>query len=203
MKTRELGKSGLLAPLLGVGAMTWGDPSAIPRWSPARLAYGLTGSREDQREALETSIRSGAGLVDTAALYGKGESERRVGELAAGKEVLFATKFPSRFVSGSGSLPADLQASLARLGRGTIDLCQVHFPSWRSIPRTMQLMAEAVKAGKVRAVGVSNFSAEQMRAAPRRSSSRGSRSRQTRSSIPCFTGSPRLTEFSRLAVSWG
>lgn len=154
-----------MAPLLGVGAMTWGDPTAIPRWNPARLAYGLTGSREDQREALEVSVESGAGLVDTAAIYGKGESERRVGELAAGKDVLIATKFPSRFVSSSASLPADLTASLARLGRRRIDLYQVHFPSWRSIPRTMQLMAAAVREGTVRAVGVSNFSARQMRLA--------------------------------------
>ena len=63
MKTKELERSGLQAPLLGVGAMTWGDPSAIPRFSPARLAYGLVGSRDDQREALEASITEGASLV--------------------------------------------------------------------------------------------------------------------------------------------
>ena len=165
METRELGRSGLKAPLMGVGAMTWGDPAAIPRFNPARLAYGLTGSRDDQFEALVTCIEAGAGLVDSAAIYGKGESERRVGELAAGRDVLVATKFPSRFIASADSLPRDLEASLARLKRGTIDLYQVHFPSWRSIPRTMKHMADAVKAGKVRAVGVSNFSAAQMRLA--------------------------------------
>jgi aryl-alcohol dehydrogenase-like predicted oxidoreductase len=166
MKTKELGRSGLQVPLLGVGAMVWGDPSAIPRFSPARLAYGLVGSKEDQRAALEASIAEGAGLVDTAALYGKGESERRVGELARGTTVLLATKFPSRFFgAGADALPRDLEASLARLNRKTVDLYQVHFPGRRSIPQMMDLMAEAVKAGKVRAVGVSNFSAAQMREA--------------------------------------
>jgi aryl-alcohol dehydrogenase-like predicted oxidoreductase len=169
-----LGKTGLRVPRLGVGAMTWGDPAAIPRWSPARLAYGPAGSLEEQRAALETSMAAGAGLVDTAAMYGKGESERRVGELAAGRPVLIATKYPSRIFSSDEKLPEDLEASLARLRRRTVDLYQVHFPSrWRSIPRLMQLMADTVQAGKVRAVGVSNFSAEQMRLAHRVLADRG------------------------------
>jgi len=164
-ESMELGRSGLIVPLLGIGAMTWGDPAAISRMSPARLAYGLRGTRDDQREAMETSISLGAGLVDTAAMYGHGESERRVGELAQGRPVLIATKFPLGFTSGAGRLPRDLEGSLARLRRTTIDLYQVHYPAWRSIPRMMKLMAAAVKAGKVRAVGVSNFSAAQMRLA--------------------------------------
>jgi len=167
MQMMELGESGLMVPPIGVGAMTWGDPAAIPRFNPARLAYGLVGGIDDQPEALETSVEAGAGLIDTAAVYGNGESERRVGELARGKGVLIATKFPSRFIAGATRLPADLHASLARLQRATVDLYQVHFPSFRSIPRTMALMADAVRAGKVRAVGVSNFSAQQMRLAHR------------------------------------
>jgi aryl-alcohol dehydrogenase-like predicted oxidoreductase len=166
METTDLGRTGLRVALMGVGAMTWGDPAAMPRFNPARLAYGPAGSIEEQREALETSIAAGAGFVDTAAFYGKGESERRVGELAEGREVFIATKFPSRIFSAADSLPKDLEASLTRLRRKVIDLYQVHFPSsWRSIPRTMHLMADAAEAGKIRAVGVSNFSAEQMRTA--------------------------------------
>jgi aryl-alcohol dehydrogenase-like predicted oxidoreductase len=62
--------------------------------------------------------------------------------------------------------PKELEASLMRLGRNTIDLYQHHFPSKRvSIPRLMELLADAVAAGKVKAVGVSNYSAEQMREA--------------------------------------
>ncbi len=62
------------------------------------------------------------------------------------------------------SLPAELEASLARLERNSIDLYQHHFPNQRvSIPKLMGLLADAVDAGKVQAVGVSNYSAEQMR----------------------------------------
>jgi len=164
--TSMLGQTDLRVPRLGLGVMVWGDSSAAPRWNPARNAYGPTSSMEEQREALEVSLAAGVNLLDTAAMYGKGASERRVGELTEGKEVLVATKFPAGFFSRAGSLPATLDASLARLRRPVVDLYQVHFPSrWMSIPALMNLMADAVEAGKVRAVGVSNYSAAQLRTA--------------------------------------
>src|SRR5215471_12216380 len=80
----ELGRSGLRVPRLGVGAMVWGDMSAAPRWNPARQVYGPSSSAQDQREALEASLAGGVSLIDTAAVYGAGASERRVGELTEG-----------------------------------------------------------------------------------------------------------------------
>ena len=63
-------------------------------------------------------------------------------------------------------MPGQLADSLARLRRDHVDLYQHHFPSRRvDIPRLMNLMADAVAAGQVRAVGVSNYSADQMREA--------------------------------------
>lgn len=161
-----LGATGLRVPRLGLGAMVWGDMSTAPRWSPARSAYGPASSREDQAEALRVSLAAGVNLVDTAPIYGKGASERRVGELAEGRDVLVATKFPARILARAGSLPATLDASLTRLRRPAVDLYQIHFPSpWMPIPVLMNLMADAVQAGKVRAVGVSNYSAAQLRTA--------------------------------------
>jgi aryl-alcohol dehydrogenase-like predicted oxidoreductase len=112
------------------------------------------------------SLAAGVNLLDTAAMYGSGASERQVGELTEGRDVVIATKFPARYFSRDASLPAVLEGSLARLRRPVIDLYQVHYPvPWMSIPRLMNLIADAVEAGKVRAVGVSNYSAEQLRAA--------------------------------------
>jgi aryl-alcohol dehydrogenase-like predicted oxidoreductase len=164
--TTPLGRTELRVPRLGLGAMVWGDMSTAPRWNPARRAYGPTSSENDQREALEASLAAGVNLIDTAAMYGKGASERRVGDLTEGRDVLVATKFPFGFFSRADSLPATLEASLARLRRQVIDLYQIHFPSrWMSISTLMGLMADAVEAGKIRTVGVSNYSAAQMRAA--------------------------------------
>jgi aryl-alcohol dehydrogenase-like predicted oxidoreductase len=74
-------------------------------------------------------------LFDTAAMYSGGASERRLGELAEGRSVVVATKFPPGWLSKADALPDALAQSLARLRRSAIDLYQHHFPSRRiSIP---------------------------------------------------------------------
>ena len=169
-----LGRSNLRVPRLGIGAMTWGQPSGMARWTPAQLAYGPSQSPDEEERALEASLAVGVNLIDTAEMYSNGASERRVGELSRGRDVLIATKFPPSPFARDENYPKALEDSLARLGRSTIDLYQIHFSSRRlSIPRLMNLMAEAVEAGKVRAVGVSNYSAEEMRLAHTELAKRG------------------------------
>lgn len=161
-----LGGSSLQVPRLGVGAMTWGEARGIARLHPAQMAYGAAHGYEEEKRALEASLEAGVDLFDTAAMYSRGASERRLGELAAGRDVLIASKFPSGFRFEAEDFPEELEASLARLGRSSIDLYQHHFPTRRvSIPALMDRLADAVEAGKVTAVGVSNYSAEQMRRA--------------------------------------
>ena len=162
----RLGRSVLEVPRLGVGAMTWGSPSGRSRWGPAKLAYGGTAGPEEEQLAFEASLSAGVDLFDTAAMYSGGASERRLGELAEGRQVVIATKFPPGWLSTAEAFPDALDQSLGRLRRRTIDLYQHHFPSRRiSIPSLMGFMADAVAAGKVRAVGVSNYSAGQLRIA--------------------------------------
>ncbi len=164
--TTTLGRSDVHVSRLGVGAMTWGDPSGRARLHPAKLAYGGPTGIEDERAALQASLAAGVTLFDTAAMYSFGAAERRLGELSRGRELQIATKFPPGMRARADDLPAALEASLARLGRTSVDLYMHHYPSGRvSIPRLMDLMADAVEAGKVRAVGVSNYSAEQLRQA--------------------------------------
>ena len=161
-----LGKSDLHVPRMGIGAMVWGQPTGLARWTPAQLAYGPSHGTVEEEEALKVSLDAGVNLIDTAEMYSNGAAERRVGELVHGKEVLIATKFPPSPFSREDVFQKALQDSLSRLERNSIDLYQHHFPSNRiSIPKLMNLMADAVEAGKVKTVGVSNYSAEQMREA--------------------------------------
>jgi aryl-alcohol dehydrogenase-like predicted oxidoreductase len=161
-----LGRSGVRVSRLGVGAMTWGDPSGLARWSPAKLAYGGPAGIGDEQAAFEASFAAGATLFDTAAMYSGGAAERRLGELAGDHEIQIATKFPASMRARADDLPATLEATLARLGRSSVDLYMHHYPSrWVSIPRLMARMADAVEAGKIRAVGVSNYSPEQLKLA--------------------------------------
>jgi aryl-alcohol dehydrogenase-like predicted oxidoreductase len=162
----QLGKSGLQVPRMGMGVMTWGDAKGLARLHPAKTAYGGAEGLQEEKRALEVSLEAGIDLFDTAAFYSGGASERRLGELTGGKTVLIATKFPGGFSFKTENLPKELEANLARLGRDLIDLYQHHFPAKNvSIPKLMDLLADAVEAGKVKTVGVSNYSAEQMREA--------------------------------------
>src|SRR5260221_9031862 len=110
----SLGHSSLNVPRLGLGAMTWGDPTGLARWTPAKLAYGSAHGFDEEKRAFETSLSGGVTLFDTAAMYSGGASEKRLGDLAHGTPALLATKFPASPFSGAANMPRDLEASLAR-----------------------------------------------------------------------------------------
>lgn len=163
--TQPLGRSDLLVPRLGVGAMTWGEAHGLARLHPAKIAYGGAEGEAEERGAWEASIAAGGTLFDTAAMYAGGASEQRLGQFTS-DAALIATKFPATVWAKADDMPGQLLDSLDRLHRDHVDLYQHHFPTRRvDIPRLMTLMADAVEAGQVRAVGVSNYSAEQMRQA--------------------------------------
>jgi aryl-alcohol dehydrogenase-like predicted oxidoreductase len=124
-------------------------------------------------------MAEGVTLLDTAEIYGNGASERIIGEMLReegfeGTPVI-ATKFaplPYRF--SAKSLLEAVDKSLERLRIETIDLYQIHFPSpILKINGLMDALAETVKAGKVRRVGVSNYGADQMQRAHDRLASHG------------------------------
>lgn len=165
-QTASLGRSSLHVSRLGIGAMTWGKPTGVARWTPAQMAYGPSQGEQEEERALAASLAAGVNLIDTAEMYSNGASEQRVGELTRGKDVLIATKFPPSPFTRASRLPQELDRSLARLQRASVDLYQIHFPvPWMSIRALMNLLADAVAAGKVKAVGVSNYSAAQLRQA--------------------------------------
>jgi aryl-alcohol dehydrogenase-like predicted oxidoreductase len=159
-----------VAPL-GIGAWAWGTTRL---WG-----YGKDYDRSDVGRAFRASMAEGVTLIDTAEVYGNGASEMIIGEILAegGFEgtPIIATKFaPLPYRLGAGALLQAVDKSLKRLGIETIDLYQIHFPN--PIIKTVGLMdalAETVKAGKVRRVGVSNYGADQMRRAHDRLASHG------------------------------
>jgi len=162
----KLRDSELVGSRLGIGAMTWGDISMSPRFNPARFAYGPAEGKEELRKVIEVSLSNGVRFIDTAAMYGKGASELYVGELTEGMKITVATKFPSSLFRKTKDLQKDLENSLKRLKPNSIDLYQIQYPSpMFSIPKVLNLMADAVKEGKIKAVGMSNFSANQMKEA--------------------------------------
>ncbi len=143
---------------LGVGAWAWG---AKRIWG-----YGQEYGRREVSEAFRASVENGVSFVDTAEIYGNGESERIIGEVMREggfpREPRVATKFaPLPYRISPRSLLDALDASLVRLGIPTVDLYQIHFSS--PVPNKnglLDALAEAVKEGKVRHIGVSNYGAD-------------------------------------------
>jgi len=163
LPTRTLGSSGLTVSAQGFGCMSLTD-----------FAYGPV-VESDAVATLERALDLGVTFVDTADIYGLTENEKLVGRTIAPRrdEVVLATKFGnvvrdgSRSVDGSaGYVPEACDASLARLGVDHIDLWYLHRPDTAvPIEETVGAMAEQVTAGKVRALGLSEASADTIRRA--------------------------------------
>jgi len=154
----RLGRSAVEVPRLGVGTWAWGDRGL---WH-----YGKEFGEPEISQAFSASVARGVTFFDTAEVYGRGLSERILGRASKGQEVAIATKFFPWPWRSSAAVGRALDASLARLQRASVDLYQVHWhPPWLSTRRLMRAFADAVHSGKVRAVGVSNYSAKQMRKA--------------------------------------
>jgi aryl-alcohol dehydrogenase-like predicted oxidoreductase len=157
----QIGKSDLHVPPVGVGAWQWGEDLI---WG-----IGRNYNRADAEAAFKASINAGLTFFDTAEMYGRGGSERVLGACAktTDKPIVIASKFaPLPMRIGRRTVMHALDESLKRLDVSHIDLYQVHWP-FPVIPieMLMDFLADAVAAGKVRYIGVSNYSAEQMRRA--------------------------------------
>lgn len=149
-------------PPLGIGTWAWGDAFF---WS-----YGKDYGEAELRAAFHAAVDAGITVFDTAEVYGLGESERILGRLikTVDQPLYVATKYmpvPWRF--NPESVRGAIDRSLQRLGVDRIDLYQIHQPfSFLMRQETLlNTLAEALEQGKIGAIGVSNYSANQMRQA--------------------------------------
>jgi aryl-alcohol dehydrogenase-like predicted oxidoreductase len=156
---RRLGTNGPMVSAVGYGAM-----SAAPR------IYGDTDDDEAVR-TIQHALDRGITFVDTAETYGGGLSERLVGAAIAGRrgEVVVATKFGGGGGTGKGRpeyVRQAIDASLGRLGTDYVDLYYLHrVDPTTPIEETVGAMAELVRAGKVRHLGLSEAAPETIRRA--------------------------------------
>ncbi|MGO9885978.1 MAG: aldo/keto reductase [Solirubrobacteraceae bacterium] len=155
LPTRPLGDSGLDVSVVGLGCNNFGR----------RLDLGGT------RAVIDEAIAQGINFFDTADIYGRGQSEEFIGEVLRGRreEIILATKFGMDMGDGKGPRGSRgyildaIDASLGRLQTDAIDYYWYHEPDGVTpIAETLETLDELVKAGKVRAIGASNFTAAQL-----------------------------------------
>lgn len=176
MRTRPLGRTGLRVSELCLGTMTFGGSDEM--W---KAIGGL--DEAASREMVARALDAGINFFDTADMYGGTESETILGRAlgARRRDVVLATKcgFPSgagpndRGASRAHVLHA-LEGSLRRLGTDFVDLYIVHrFDARTPLEETMRALDDAVRAGKVRYLGASNFAAWQLMKANAIAAARG------------------------------
>ena len=154
MELRRLGSTGLHLSRIGLGTMTWGRDT----------------DEHEAADQLRAFVDAGGNFIDTAALYGSGDSERVIGGLIGTlfqrSDVAIATKSGITFPGGNRTinnsrqaLISELDKSLTRLETDYVDIWQIH--SWdpfTPLEDTLSALDYAYSSGKARYVGLSNFS---------------------------------------------
>lgn len=175
MHYRDLGNSGIKASIVGLGTWVTGGGQM---WNGVDDAESL--------RAIEAALDGGVNLIDTAPAYGWGHSEEIIAQAIRGKrdKVVLATKCGMWWQDNRGSfhfhldghdtyinlspetLAIEIEDSLRRLNTDYIDLYQIHWPSkepaFTPIEETMSFFLKLKDQGKIRAIGVSNVSVEQL-----------------------------------------
>lgn len=162
----QLGKTDLLVNPIGLGTNAVGGHNIYPNLD-----------EETGREIVRTAIDHGVNFIDTAYIYGPERSEELIGEIVKEKgnreNLVIATKGAHKFIENDvvvDNSPAFLiktvEESLMRLRTDYIDLFYIHFPD-QNTPKdeSVGALKELKDAGKIRAIGVSNFSLEQLKEA--------------------------------------
>lgn len=154
MEKRRVGNSGLEVSRLGLGTMTWGRDT----------------DQHEAAEQLRLFLDAGGNFIDTAAVYGDGDSERVIGGLlgvmVARDDLIIATKAGISLKSGErridnsrAGLLADLDRSINRLGVDYVDIWQIHtWDNHAPLEETLAALDYATTSGRARYVGISNFS---------------------------------------------
>jgi aryl-alcohol dehydrogenase-like predicted oxidoreductase len=161
MEYRRLGASGLTVPVLSFGTGTFGGKGEFfSAWGDTDVA--------DARRLVDLCLDSGVTMFDTADIYSKGASESILGEAIKGKRdrVLISTKATFRFSDAPNDVGSSRQhltravdEALKRLGTDYIDLFQLHgFDAMTPPEETLHTLDRMVRVGKIRYLGVSNFS---------------------------------------------
>jgi aryl-alcohol dehydrogenase-like predicted oxidoreductase len=166
VKKNQLGKTDLYVSPIGLGTNAVGGHNLFPNLND-----------ETGKEVVRTAINNGINFLDTAYIYGPEHSERLIGEVLKEtrnrNEIVIATKGAHKLVDGKmlfDNSPAFLKeavdGSLKRLQTDYIDLFYIHFPD-NDTPKdeAVGALKELKDAGKIRAIGVSNFSIEQLKEA--------------------------------------
>ncbi len=166
MRTKRLGDSDMYITPIGVGAWAMGGPQGDWNWGPQ--------DDKDSITAIQRALDLGMNWIDTAPAYGNGHSEEVIGKAIKGLNykpyvfskcsLVWGEKHTGRNCLKAWSVRQECEESLSRLSLEALDLMQIHWPNPDpDIEEAWTELAKLKKEGKIRWIGVSNFSPSQMR----------------------------------------
>ena len=161
MEHRQLGKSGLMVPILCFGTGTFGGAGDFfKEWGSSDV--------KEATEMVDICLEAGLNFFDSADIYSSGAAEEILGAAIKGRrdKVLISTKGTFRFGEGANNVGSSrfhlinsVDASLRRLKTDYIDLYQLHgFDAVTPVEEVLSTLDDLVRAGKIRYIGCSNFS---------------------------------------------
>ena len=166
MQYRRLGETDLNVSVIGLGTNNFGNPARIT-------------DHADSKRVLDKCLDVGINLIDTANIYGNGQSEEHIGDALRGKrhEAIIATKFNLTNLDGQSPrerIMQNVEESLAKLQTDVIDLYQIHFiPHGVPHEEYLEPLNDLVAQGKVRYIGECNYSGWRHADANRAAADRG------------------------------
>lgn len=142
-----------------IGTWAWGNGI-----NGSRMVFGKTYSEKQLTDTFHRALEKGFTLWDTAEVYGMGNAERLLGKCMAGKDnVLISTKHNPGKRFQEGAMEQSLIESCKRLGIDAPDLYWIHLPN--NVSQNVKAGIELLKAGRIKQLGVSNFSLEEIKKA--------------------------------------
>jgi len=165
METKQFGNTDMMITRIGFGAWAIGGGNWAFAWGPQDDGEAIA--------AIRRAVENGMNWIDTAAVYGLGHSEELVGKAIKGMNqkpyiftkcgLIWDDKRKSSQNIQAESIRKECEASLHRLNVDAIDLYQVHWPVDADLEEAWGMMEKLRSEGKVRFIGVSNYSVEQIR----------------------------------------
>lgn len=159
---------GIQIPPCMIGTWAWGEGM-----NGSRIVFGHSYDEEQLKETFQCAWDAGFTMWDTAEVYGMGNAEKLLGSFIQNKKVLISTKHAPGKRYKEGAMEESLQASCQRLGINAPDLYWIHLPN--HVEENVKAAIRLQKENRIRAIGVSNFSLEQIQQADSRMRKEGLR----------------------------
>ena len=153
---KQIEMQDLTIPPIAIGTWAWGKGPF-----GSKFIFGVSHGIEELKPIYHYAVKNGLTLFDTAPVYSLGSSEKIIGDLSNGEDILISTKFMPTSWLPRKSMSWTLNSSLSRLKRADTDIYWIHRPA--NVTKWAKEIIPLMKANKIRYCGISNHNLKQIK----------------------------------------